>query len=94
MERVAGEDGAVPEQAELVYGPESSWAPLGVAVGLALLGIGLFFIWVAAVIGVIVLLVALRAWWRDADDQFARLPRRQRATAAVLPAVPLRRPRG
>jgi len=94
MEGAANEDGSVPRQAELVYGPEGSWAPFGVAAGLALLGIGTFFTWVAAAIGAIVLLASLRGWWRDADDQFARLPRRQQVTAAVLPAVPLRRPRG
>jgi hypothetical protein len=77
------EDGAAPEQAELVYAPELSWAPAGVAVGLGFLVVGAIFV-----------LVSLRSWWRDAGDQFVRLPRRQKATAAVLPAVPLRRPRG
>jgi hypothetical protein len=87
------DDGATPEQAELVYAPEPSWAPVGIAVGIGLLGIGAFFNWVAAAIGAIVVLAALRRWWHDASDQFERLPRRQRTTAAVLPAVPLRRPR-
>jgi hypothetical protein len=89
-----GDDGAAPEQAELVYVPEPSWAPLGVALGLGLAGIGVFFHWVALAVGVVFLAASLRSWWRDAGDQFVRLPRRQRLTAAVLPAVPMRRPRG
>jgi len=88
------EDGATPEQAELVYAPETSWAPLGIAIGLGFAGIGAFFGWVPLAIGAIFVLASLRSWWHDASDQFARLPRRQKLTAAVLPAVPLRRPRG
>lgn len=87
------DDGAAPEQAELLYAPKPSWAPLGVAVGLGLLGIGAFFGWVPLAVGIVFLLASLRSWWRDAGDQFARLPRRQKVTAAVLPAVPMRRPR-
>ena len=88
------EDGAAPEQAELVYAPEGSWAPAGIAIGLGFLGVGVFFGWVCLVVGAIFVLASLRSWWRSAGDQFVRLPRRQKPTAAVLPALPLRRPRG
>jgi hypothetical protein len=88
------ENGAVPDQAELVYAPERSWAPAAIAVGLGFIAVGVFWNWVALAVGVIFVLAALRSWWHSASDQFVRLPRRQRVTAAVLPAVPLRRPRG
>jgi hypothetical protein len=42
--------------------------------------------------GAILALAALRAWIRDARDEISRLPREQRLTSAVLPAVPLRQP--
>jgi hypothetical protein len=88
------EDGAVPDQAELVYAPEHSWAPAMLAVGLGLAGVGVVFGWVALAVGAVFVLASLVRCWRDASDQFVRLPRRQRPTAAILPAVPLRRPRG
>ena len=52
--------------------------------------IGLFTGFPYAVAGAIVLLAALRAWIRGTRDEISRLPREQRLTSAVLPAVPLR----
>ncbi len=81
----------IPEPSELVYVPAPSWPPALIAVGLAAVLIGLFAGWPYAVAGAILGLGALRAWARRARDERGRLPREQRVTAAVLPAVPLRR---
>jgi hypothetical protein len=80
-----------PEPSELVYVPGPSWLPVLTAAGLAGILVGLFAGWPYAVAGAFVLLPSLWAWLRDAADQIARLPRQQRLTYAVLPAVPLRR---
>jgi hypothetical protein len=64
-------------------------------VGLAIVGIGLFAGWfysiVGGVVGGVLALAALWAWIRSAGREVGRLPRQQRVSTAVLPAVPLRR---
>jgi hypothetical protein len=80
-----------PPASELVYVPAPSWLPVLTAAGLAGLLVGLFTGLPYAIAGAIVLLPSLRAWLRDTRDEIARLPRQQRLTSAVLPAVPLRR---
>ena len=79
-----------PEPSELVYTPAPSWLPVLAAAGLAGVLVGLFTGFPYAVAGAVVLLVALRAWIRGTRDEISRLPREQRLTSAVLPAVPLR----
>lgn len=81
----------IPAPTELVYLPEPSWAPLFLALGFAGVLVGLFAGLPVLVVGVVVALVALRAWVRDVIDQQGRLPRRQQASTSVLPAVPPRR---
>jgi hypothetical protein len=81
----------VQQPTELVYVPSPSWAPVLAGVGLAIVGIGLFGGWVYAAAGGVIALAALWAWIRAASGDFERLPRRQRMSTAVLPAVPLRR---
>ena len=80
-----------PQPSELVYVPAPSWLPVLAAAGLAGVLVGLFAGVPYAVAGAVVLLASLWAWLRDTGDQIARLPRQQRLTSAVLPAVPLRR---
>jgi hypothetical protein len=63
-----------------------------VAAGLAAVLIGLFAGWPYAVAGAVLGLAALRAWIRRTGEETGRLPGRQGVSAAVLPAVPLRRP--
>jgi hypothetical protein len=84
-------DGQVPEPAELIYVPRPSWQPALTAAGLAGVLVGLFAGWPYAVVGAAVLLLSLRAWVRETGDEIAHLPRQQRLSSAVLPAVPLRR---
>jgi hypothetical protein len=79
-----------PEPTELIYVPAPSWRPVLLAAGLAGVLIGLFAGWPFAVAGGVVALAALWSWVRRTGDEVGRLPRRQRVTAAVLPAVPLR----
>jgi hypothetical protein len=64
--------------------------PVLAAAGLAGLLVGLFAGLPYAVAGAVVLLAALWAWLGDTRDEISRLPREQRLTSAVLPAVPLR----
>lgn len=89
-------DGRRAEQpTELVYVSGPSWAPVLAAVGLAILGIALFqdrfYFIVGVVIGALLFLGALLVWIRGTARDIGRLPRTQRVSTAVLPAVPLRR---
>lgn len=80
-----------PPPTELVYVPAPSWLPALTGAGFAGLLVGLFAGTPYAIAGAIVLLASLRFWIRGARAEIARLPREQRLTSAVLPAVPLRR---
>ena len=84
------DDRQPPQPSELVYVPGPSWLPLLAAAGLAGVLVGLFAGWPYALVGAILLLAAVRTWFRKASDDVARLPREQRLSSAVLPAVPLR----
>jgi hypothetical protein len=88
---VSGQGRTPGPPSELVHLPGPSWAPLLVAVGVAAVLIGLLAGWPYAVAGAILGLAALRSWIRRAGAEMGRLPREQRVSAAVLPAVPLRR---
>ena len=81
-----------PPPSELVYVGQPSWLPVLTAAGFAGLVVGLFVGWPYAVAGAILLLASLRAWVGQTGDEIARLPREQRITSAVLPAVTLRGP--
>lgn len=81
----------VPQPTELVYVPSPSWAPVLAGAGLAIVGIGLFAGWVYAAAGGVIALGAFWGWIRGAARDIGRLPREQRVSTAVLPAVPLRR---
>ena len=80
---------------ELVYAPGPSWAPVLAAAALAIIGIalfaGTFYFTVGLVIGGLMALGALWTWIRGVARDIGRLPRQQRVSTAVLPAVPLRR---
>ena len=78
---------------ELIYLPEPSWWPALLAAGLAGVLISLFTWWPYGAVGAIVALVALWGWVRSSREGFSRLPRRQRAATAVIPAAPLPRRR-
>ena len=83
------------EPSELLYLPPASWqpawAPALLAAGLAGVVASLFTWWPYGVVGAVVALAALWAWIRNARREFSRLPREQRITAAVIPAVPLKK---
>jgi hypothetical protein len=80
------------EPAELVYVPTGSWYPPLIAFGLAAVVGSLFTWWPYGVIGALVALFALVGWIREARESFVRMPRKQRLTAAVIPAETLKRP--
>src|SRR5436190_2236414 len=80
----------IPEPTELIYVPAPAWSPVLLAFGLVALAIGLFAGWVYAVVGAIIALGAFVSLIRAAGYEMGRMPRQQRITAAVLPAVPLR----
>ena len=79
------------EPSELLYLPPPSWQPALLAAGLAGVVASLFTWWPYGVVGALVALAALWAWIRDARREFSRLPREQRISAAVIPAVPLKK---
>jgi predicted hotdog family 3-hydroxylacyl-ACP dehydratase len=80
----------IPESTELIYAPRPSWAPAFTAVGVAAMAVGAFVGWVYALVGGLVLLAAALAWYRDAEEQAERLPRRQQLTSAVIPPTELK----
>ncbi len=80
----------ISEPGELVYPPRPSWAPavFAFAAALAVCGIFIEFMftgWIYAVLGLVVLLFALRSLVRGAVRDYFRLPRKQHARGAVLP---------
>jgi len=81
------------EPTELVYIPEPSWQPALIAFGLAAIFASLFTWWPYGVIGAVVVLAALRSWFKDMSSDYSKLPRRQRVATSVIPAVPLERDR-
>jgi hypothetical protein len=80
----------VSQPTELVYVPDPSWAPVLAGAGLAIVAIGLFSGWVFSIVGGVIALGALWTWIRGVGRDIGRLPRQQRLSTAVLPAVPLR----
>jgi uncharacterized membrane protein len=93
----ARENGSQP--AELIHAPRPSWAPAFAAFAAALALCGIFaegFMvrgWIYSIIGVIVLLAALRLIVRVAVRDYFRLPRKQTARGAVLPVKTISAPR-
>lgn len=85
------EDRRDGEPTELLYLPAPSWQPALLAAGLAGVVVSMFTWWPYGVVGAVVAAAALLAWIRDARRDFSRLPRNQRLTSAVIPAVPLKR---
>jgi hypothetical protein len=63
-----------------------------VAAGVTLILVGFFKGWFIILVGVFILLLGLRSWWRLADDEISRMRREQRTDTAVIPAEPIRRP--
>ena len=81
----------IPEPGELVFPPRPSWAPAFFAFGAAGAVCGIFaegFMvrgWIYSIIGVVILLFALRSMIESATRDYFRLPRHQNARGAVLP---------
>lgn len=80
-----------PEPTELIYSPADSWAPIIVAAGLALAVFGVWAGWAWVAIGGFMILLGARSWWKQDDDEIARMRREQRTDTAVIPAEPIRR---
>jgi uncharacterized membrane protein len=89
----------IPEPGELIYLSRPSWAPafFAFAAALAICGIfaeGFMFRgWIYSIVGVVVLLFALRAMIRGAIRDYFRLPRKQHVRGAVLPVETISPPR-
>jgi len=89
----------IREPGELVYPPRPSWAPVFFAFAAALAVCGVFaegFMvrgWIYSIIGLVVLLFALRSMIRSATVDYFRLPRRQHTRGAVLPVETISPPR-
>jgi len=88
----------IVEPGELLYAPRPSWAPAFFAFAAALAVCGIFaegFMvrgWIYSIVGLVVLLAALRALIRGAVRDYFRRPRRQRARGAVLPVERIQPP--
>jgi hypothetical protein len=88
----------IPQATEQIHPPRSSWAPPFFALGLLLAIAGIYAQgwivrgWVYSILGLILVVCALISMARGAGRDFYRLPRRQRARGAVLPAASIRPP--
>jgi hypothetical protein len=89
----------IPEPGELVYPARPSWAPAFFAFAAALAVCGIFaegFMvrgWIYSIVGIVVLLAALRAMVKGATRDYFRLPRRQQTRGAVLPVETISPPK-
>lgn len=89
----------IPEPGELVYPPRPSWAPAFFALGAVAAVCGIFaegFMvrgWIYSIIGLAILLFALRSMIAGATRAYFRLPRKQRTRGAVLPVETISPPR-
>jgi hypothetical protein len=89
----------IPEPGELIHPPRPSWAPAFFALGALGAVCGIFaegFMvrgWIYSIVGIVVLLFALRAMIRGATDDYFRLPRKQHTRGAVLPVETISPPR-
>jgi len=81
-----------PDATELLFVPEPSWDPAILAFALAAVVAGILVWFPYGVIGAIAAIAAIVRMFRGTSDEVARLPRRQKMTTAVLPAVPRRKP--
>jgi len=87
------------EPGELVYPPRPSWAPAFFAFGAAGAVCGIFaegFMvrgWIYSLIGIVILLFALRSMIKSATRDYFRLPRKQKVRGAVLPVETISPPR-
>ncbi len=88
----------IPEPGELVYPPRPSWAPAFFALGALAAVCGIFaegFMvrgWIFSIVGIVILLFALRSMIRGATRDYFRLPRKQHARGAVLPVEKIKFP--
>jgi uncharacterized membrane protein len=89
----------IPEPGEVVYQPRSSWAPAVFGFALALTVCGIFaegFMvrgWIYSIIGIVILLFALRSMIKGAGRDYFRLPRKQKTRGAVLPVETISPPK-
>ena len=81
------------ERTELVYIPEPATYPILIAFGLAGILVSFFTWWPYGVLGAVLVLVGVRAWFKEVNSDYSKLPRRQRVATSVIPAVPLERER-
>lgn len=75
-----------PEKpSELIYLPAPTALPVIVAVGIALVVLGVFAWWPYAALGAILAIGAFIAWMRKNRTDIARMPREQEETPARIP---------
>jgi uncharacterized membrane protein len=90
----------IPEPGELIYPPRPSWAPAFFAFGAAGAVCGIFaegFMvrgWIYSIIGIVILLFALRGMIKSATQDYFRLPLHQKIRGAVLPVETIGPPKG
>jgi hypothetical protein len=88
----------ISEPGELIYPSRPSWAPAFFALGAVGAVCGIFaegFMvrgWIYSIIGLVILLFALRAMIESAGRDYFRLPRRQHTRGAVLPVEKIKFP--
>jgi predicted PurR-regulated permease PerM len=89
----------IPEPGELIYTPQSSWAPVFFAAGaLGLVG-GIYaagFIFspfIYSIVGAVLILAAFRSLVRGGIRGYYRLPRKQRVRSAALPVETITPPK-
>jgi Flp pilus assembly protein TadB len=67
-------EGALPPPTEEIHLPEPSYLPVVVAFGVTIAVVGVVLTWVAVVIGLLIVAVALFRWIRQTRSEMSELP--------------------
>ena len=67
-------DGSLPQPTEEIHLPEPSYLPVVVAFGVTIAVVGVVLTWVAVVIGLLIVAVALFRWIRQTRSEMSELP--------------------
>jgi hypothetical protein len=67
-------EGALPPPTEEIHLPEPSYLPVVVAFGVTIAVVGVVLTWVAVVIGLLIVAVALFRWIKQTRSEMSELP--------------------
>lgn len=66
--------GALPPPSEEIHLPDPAYTPVVLAFGVTVVVVGVVLTWVMVAIGLLIVLIALTRWIRQAREEMAELP--------------------